>query len=121
MKRKVDMHESWLNVLADEFDQPYMNDLRNFLVQQKKLGKQIFPPSSLIFNAFNATPFDKVRVVILGQDPYHGPGQAHGLSFSVPKGVRSPPSLQNIFKELNTSLGIQFPDCLLYTSDAADD
>lgn len=86
-----------------------MQDLRTFLRTEKQRGKVIFPPSSLVFNALNHTAFDDVKVVILGQDPYHGPGQAHGLSFSVPKGVRPPPSLLNIFKEQSSSLGINQP------------
>lgn len=110
MKRQVDLHQSWLNVLSGEFEQAYMDDLRQFLLKEKQLGKEIFPPSSLIFNAFNTTSFDKVKVVILGQDPYHGPGQAHGLSFSVPRGIRLPPSLLNIFKELKQSLDIPIPN-----------
>ncbi|MES2547834.1 MAG: uracil-DNA glycosylase [Pseudomonadota bacterium] len=98
---------SWLAVIGDELEKPYMQALRHFLKEEKAAGKVIFPPSSLIFNAFNHTPFDQVRVVIIGQDPYHGPGQAHGLSFSVPKGVALPPSLMNIFKEISTDLNIK--------------
>lgn len=98
---------SWQAVLGTEFDQPYMQSLKSFLQQEKAAGKQIFPPGPLIFNAFNHTPFDKVRVVIIGQDPYHGPGQAHGLSFSVPAGVALPPSLINIFKEIEADLGLR--------------
>lgn len=100
------LHPSWLAVIGDELEKPYMQALRHFLKEEKAAGKVIFPPSPLIFNAFNHTPFDKVRVVIIGQDPYHGPNQAHGLSFSVPKGVVLPPSLMNIFKEISTDLGI---------------
>jgi len=100
--------DSWKRVLADEFGKEYFLKLREFLVQEKK-QHAIFPPGSLIFNAFNTTPFDEVKVVIIGQDPYHGPGQAHGLSFSVPEGVRPPPSLVNIFKELHNDLGIPIP------------
>ena len=98
---------SWQAVLGTEFDQPYMQSLKAFLQQEKAAGKHIFPPGPLIFNAFNHTPFDKVRVVIIGQDPYHGPGQAHGLSFSVPAGVALPPSLINIFKEIEADLGLR--------------
>ncbi len=98
---------SWLTVIGDELEKPYMQALRHFLKEEKAAGKVIFPPSSLIFNAFNHTPFDQVRVVIIGQDPYHGPGQAHGLSFSVPNGVALPPSLMNIFKEISTDLNIK--------------
>ena len=101
------LHPSWQAVTGDEFNKPYMLALRDFLKQQKALGKVIYPPSPLIFNAFNHTPFEKVRVVIIGQDPYHGAGQAHGLSFSVPQGVDFPPSLQNIFKEITADLNIK--------------
>ena len=101
------LHASWQAVIGEEFDKPYMQALRAFLKQEKEAGKTIFPPSPLIFNAFNHTPFDKVRVVIIGQDPYHGIGQAHGLSFSVPEGVALPPSLMNIFKEIEADLGIK--------------
>lgn len=101
------LHPSWQAVIGQEFDKPYMQALRAFLKQEKALGKVIFPPGSLIFNAFNHTPFDQVRVVIIGQDPYHGPNQAHGLSFSVPNGVKPPPSLVNIFKEIESDLGIK--------------
>jgi uracil-DNA glycosylase len=101
------LHPSWLAVIGDELEKPYMQALRDFLKQEKVAGKVIYPPGSLIFNAFNHTPFDKVRVVIIGQDPYHGPEQAHGLSFSVPKGIAPPPSLVNIFKEIESDLGIR--------------
>ena len=100
----VKLEASWLAVLKEEFDKPYMGELRNFLIQQKQNGIQIFPQNDDIFKAFEITPFDKVKVVILGQDPYHGQGQAHGLSFSVQKGVATPPSLQNIYKELETDI-----------------
>jgi uracil-DNA glycosylase len=102
----VAIDESWKEVLQDEFRQPYFAAIKNFLLKEKEQGYTIYPPGPLIFNAFNLTPFDKVKVVILGQDPYHGPHQAHGLCFSVPNGVTPPPSLVNIFKELNTDLGI---------------
>ncbi|HCU85295.1 uracil-DNA glycosylase [Methylophilus sp. UBA6697] len=98
---------SWQTHIGAEFDKPYMQTLKTFLQQEKVAGKTIFPPGPLIFNAFNHTPFDKVRVVIIGQDPYHGPGQAHGLSFSVPPGVALPPSLMNIFKEIQADLGVR--------------
>lgn len=98
---------SWQAVIGEEFNKPYMQHLRAFLKQEKANGKIIFPPSPLIFNAFNHTPFEKVRVVIIGQDPYHGARQAHGLSFSVPEGVDLPPSLINIFKEIEADLGIK--------------
>ena len=103
--RKPDIDESWYKVLREQFEAPYFADLKAFLVEEKQ-HYAVYPPGKLIFNAFNLTPFDKVKVVILGQDPYHGPGQAHGLSFSVPDGVQFPPSLLNIFKELNNDLGI---------------
>ncbi|MFM1911691.1 MAG: uracil-DNA-glycosylase [Pseudomonadota bacterium] len=98
---------SWQAAIGEELNKPYMLSLRDFLKQEKAAGKIIYPPSPLIFNAFNKTPFDKVRVVIIGQDPYHGPDQAHGLSFSVPKGVALPPSLKNIFKEIEADLAIK--------------
>lgn len=101
------LETSWQRMIGKEFEQPYMQALRDFLRQEKAQGKTIFPPSPLIFNAFNHTPFDKVRVVIIGQDPYHGANQAHGLSFSVPNGVALPPSLLNIFKEIQADLGIK--------------
>jgi len=105
------LHPSWQSVIGDEFQKPYMLTLRDFLKQEKASGKVIYPPSPLILNAFNQTPFDEVRVVIIGQDPYHGQDnngqpQAHGLSFSVPKGVALPPSLQNIYKEIAADLNI---------------
>jgi uracil-DNA glycosylase len=101
------LHPSWLAVIGNELEKPYMQALRHFLKEEKTDGKVIYPPSSLIFNAFNHAPFDKVRVVIIGQDPYHGPNQAHGLSFSVPNGVALPPSLLNIYKEVSADLNIQ--------------
>jgi uracil-DNA glycosylase len=99
------IEESWRNVLLGEFNKPYFADLKDFLVEEKKQYR-VFPPGSLIFNAFNHTPFEKVKVVFIGQDPYHGAGQAHGLCFSVPDGIPKPPSLENIFKELQNDLGI---------------
>jgi uracil-DNA glycosylase len=108
--KKIDLEPSWLEQLAPEFEKPYMLQLKEFLLQQKQMGKVIFPPSKQIFNAFNTTPLDKVKVVILGQDPYHGPGQAHGLCFSVQPGVDAPPSLQNIFKEIARDLNIARPN-----------
>ncbi len=106
---KIDpkMEPGWKNALQSEFEKPYMAALKSFLLGEKARGSQVYPPGNQIFAAFNLTPFDKVKVVILGQDPYHGAGQAHGLSFSVPDGVRPPPSLQNIFKEIQNDLGIQ--------------
>ncbi len=105
----VKIEESWKEALKNEFEQPYFQSLATFLRKEKQNGKTIYPPGPLIFNAFNTTPFDEVKVVILGQDPYHNPGEAMGLSFSVPKGVRTPPSLQNIYKELKEDLGIPIP------------
>ena len=103
------MHESWLAVLGDELEQPYMTELRDFLVAEVAGGRRFYPPADRVFNALALTPFDDVRVVILGQDPYHGAGQAMGLCFSVPEGVRPPPSLQNIHQELETDLGLPRP------------
>ena len=103
--KKPNIDESWYQVLRPQFEAPYFADLKSFLVNEKR-QYAVYPPGPLIFNAFNLTPFNKVKVVILGQDPYHGPGQAHGLSFSVPDGVPFPPSLQNIFKELHDDLGV---------------
>lgn len=100
----IELEASWLAVLEDEFGKEYMLKLKQFLKEEKQSGKTIYPKSADIFAAFTKTPFDKVKVVILGQDPYHGPNQAHGLSFSVQKGVRTPPSLQNIYKELSTDI-----------------
>lgn len=105
----VKMEASWKEVLKDEFKKPYFKNITEHLKTEKEQGKVIYPPGSLIFNAFEKTPFDDVKVVILGQDPYHGPGQAMGLSFSVPDGVPPPPSLINIFKELHEDVGIPIP------------
>lgn len=102
----VKIEESWRIALQSEFDQPYFQALIQFLKQEKSNGKTVYPPGSLIFNAFDTSPLSALKVVILGQDPYIKPNQAMGLSFSVPKGVRVPPSLQNIYKELNTDLGV---------------
>jgi uracil-DNA glycosylase len=102
------IEESWKEVLIDEFHQDYFIKLKEFLVIEKAKNV-VYPPGPSIFNAFNYTPFNDVKVVILGQDPYHGPGQAHGLCFSVPNGVQKPPSLVNIFKEIKTDLGIPLP------------
>jgi uracil-DNA glycosylase len=116
MTDRIKLDPSWKAVLAPEFETERMQALRRFLLAEKAAGKRIFPKSSLWFHALDATPLPKVRVVILGQDPYHGEGQAHGLCFSVPPGVRPPPSLVNIFKELETDLGIKRPShgCLEY-------
>ena len=106
----VRIEQSWKEVLKGEFDKPYFVSLVNFLRQEKASGKVIYPPGSQIFHAFDLTPVQNVKVVILGQDPYHGPGQAHGLSFSVPSGVPAPPSLKNIFREIETDLGVKMSD-----------
>ncbi len=105
----VQIEASWKEALAGEFQQAYFQSLAQFLRTAKEEGKTIYPPGSLIFNAFNTTPFDQVKVVVIGQDPYHNPGQAMGLSFSVPQGVMVPPSLRNIYKELATDVGITIP------------
>ena len=106
---KVQLDASWKAGLSDFLLSPRMDQLKQFLMQEKQQGKQIYPPNHLIFNAFNTTPLDQVKVVILGQDPYHGPNQAHGLSFSVQRGITPPPSLRNIFHELHSDLGISIP------------
>lgn len=106
----VQIEDSWKEVLREEFDKTYFQHIITFLKAEKSAGKIIYPPGSLFFNAFDKTPFSKVKVVILGQDPYHNKGQAHGLSFSVPDGVPKPPSLLNIFKELRNDLGIEIPE-----------
>ena len=105
---KVKIEDSWEKVLQTEFDKPYFKELTDF-VRSEYATATIYPPASLIFNAFNLCPFSKVKVVIIGQDPYHGPGQAHGLCFSVNDGVQFPPSLQNIFKEIKSDLDIPIP------------
>ena len=103
----IRLHPSWLAALQGEFDQPYMAELKRFLLSERERGKRIFPRAANWFRALDLTPLEAVRVVILGQDPYHGAGQAHGLCFSVPAGVQPPPSLVNIYKELETDLGIR--------------
>jgi uracil-DNA glycosylase len=106
----IQLEESWKKVLGDEFEKDYMKNLRSFLQKEKESGHIIYPPGNLIFNAFNHTPFDKVKVILLGQDPYHGKDQAHGLSFSVKKGIPIPPSLKNIYKELANDIpGFHIP------------
>jgi uracil-DNA glycosylase len=105
----VQIEAGWKKVLEPEFSKPYFLQIVHFLKTEKNLGKTIYPPGSLIFNAFQMSPFEKTKVVLLGQDPYHGPGQAHGLSFSVPDGVRPPPSLMNIFRELHSDTGTSIP------------
>lgn len=106
----VKIEPSWKEVLKDEFSKPYFQQIVLHIKTEKSQGKVIYPPGQFIFNAFNTTPVDKVKVVILGQDPYHGPGQAHGLCFSVQNGVPPPPSLINIFKELHDDIGIEPPN-----------
>ena len=106
----VKLPEAWLAQIGDEFEKPYMTELRAFLVSEKNAGKTIYPAGSQWFEAFNQTDFDQVKVVILGQDPYHGPNQAHGLCFSVLAGVKTPPSLVNIYKELAQDVDFQIPN-----------
>jgi uracil-DNA glycosylase len=106
----VNIETSWKEVLQDEFKKPYFKNIVAHLKTEKEQGKVIYPPGPQIFHAFEATPFEEVKVVLLGQDPYHGPGQAHGLSFSVQKGVPPPPSLVNIFKELHDDVGVPIPN-----------
>jgi uracil-DNA glycosylase len=112
----IKLDSSWFDVLPDEFDKPYMVNLKQFLAEQRAEGKTIYPAGSNWFAAFNHTPFDQVKVVILGQDPYHGPNQAHGLCFSVLPGIAIPPSLRNMYQELQTDLGVTTPDhgCLTH-------
>ena len=105
----VKIESSWKEILNEEFDKPYFQHIPLHLKTEKSQGKIIYPPGNFIFNAFNTTPFDKIKVVIIGQDPYHGQGQAHGLCFSVQNGVPPPPSLINIFKELKEDIGMQIP------------
>ena len=106
----IRIEESWKEVLKEEFDKNYFQHIITFLKAEKASGKIIYPPGPLFFNAFEKTPFPKLKVVILGQDPYHNKGQAHGLSFSVPDGIPKPPSLINIFKELKSDLGLDIPE-----------
>ncbi|HET6604730.1 MAG TPA: uracil-DNA glycosylase [Xanthomonadaceae bacterium] len=112
---RVRLDDSWKSRLSGEFTEPYMQTLRGFLLAERARGKTLYPPPARIFAALDATPFECVQVVILGQDPYHGPGQAHGLCFSVPPGVPPPPSLQNILAEVERDCGLARPDhgCLL--------
>lgn len=105
----IKLEPSWMNVVGSEFEQPYMKKLREFLVQEKAAGRVVYPKGPDIFNALNTTPFEKVEVVILGQDPYHGPDQAHGLAFSVRSGIALPPSLVNIYKEIEAACGVKMP------------
>lgn len=106
---RIKLEAGWKEALRDEFDKPYMKALGNFLRTEKAAGKEIYPAGPMIFNALNSTPLDQVKVVIIGQDPYHGPGQAHGLCFSVQPGVAIPPSLLNIYKELKRDLNLDMP------------
>lgn len=108
-RMEVAIEQSWKKELQEEFQKPYFETLAEHLKTEKQAGKTIYPAGKNIFNAFNTTPFDQVKVLLLGQDPYHGPGQAHGLCFSVQKGVPPPPSLVNIYKELHADLGIPIP------------
>jgi len=103
------LEKDWLNIIGAEFDQSYMADLKEFLLREKDTGRTIYPKDEEIFNALNLTAFNDIKVVIIGQDPYHGAGQAHGLCFSIPKGIEIPPSLQNIYKEIEDEYGIQMP------------
>ncbi len=105
---EVRIEDSWKQKLAPEFDKPYFEELTHFVKNEYTSGR-VYPPAKLIFNAFYLCPFDNVKVVIIGQDPYHGPGQAHGLCFSVPEGIAFPPSLVNIFKEINDDLHVEIP------------
>ena len=106
----IDIENTWKQRIGPEFDKDYMLDLKTFLYREKSEGKTIYPAEEDIFCAFNQTPFDQVKVVIIGQDPYHGPDQAHGLSFSVRPGVKVPPSLRNIYKELHEDMGVEIPE-----------
>ncbi len=105
----VKIEPGWKAQLASEFEQPYFHNIVAYLKTQKAAGKVVYPPGPLIFNAFDLTPFDQVKAVLLGQDPYHGAGQAHGLCFSVQKGIKPPPSLVNIYQELKSDIGFQPP------------
>ncbi len=110
MDEKIDLGEGWNEALRDELRAPYMEQLAVFLKAERTGSVPIYPPAPQVFSAFRKTPFEQVRVVIVGQDPYHGPGQAEGLCFSVPQGVPPPPSLNNIFKEQHTDLGLPIPN-----------
>lgn len=106
---KIKINADWLEFLEEEFKKPYFLDIKRQYIETLKAGKNIYPPANLTFNAFNLTPLNSLKIVLLGQDPYHKQNQAMGLSFSVPKGVQIPPSLRNIFKELNADLGVKIP------------
>ena len=116
---KIELIDSWKSIFDNEFQLPYMQQLQRFLAAEQAEGKVIYPPVDNVFHAFNTTAFEDVKVVVLGQDPYHGEGQAHGLSFSVPYGIAVPPSLRNIYKELQRSLDFSIPDhgCLQYWAE----
>ena len=107
--KDVNIEESWREVLSEEFQKSYFDDIKKQLLAERQNGYKIYPPGPLIFNAFNLTPFNEVKVVIIGQDPYHNPGEAMGLCFSVPKGVRVPPSLKNIYKEMKDDIDFEVP------------
>lgn len=107
---QVTIEASWKKALWSEFEQNYFNQIKQRIFIAKNSGLTVYPPGALIFNAFNLTPLNKVKVVVIGQDPYHGPGEAMGLSFSVPRGVRVPPSLRNVYKELHADIGVSIPD-----------
>ena len=113
--REIKLHSQWREVIGGEFEKDYMQSLREFLLQRKQQGAVIYPPTNQWFSALNTTPFEDVRMVVLGQDPYHGVGQAHGLCFSVTPGIKVPPSLANIYKEIKSDLGIDQPNhgCLI--------
>lgn len=115
----MQIEKSWHEILKEEISLPYIQDLKKFLKEERESGAEIYPPEPLVFHAFSRTPWAKVRVVIMGQDPYHGPGQAHGLSFSVPCGITPPPSLKNIFKEIAEEFGHPLPQqgCLTSWAD----
>ncbi len=110
------LEKTWFEKLKEEIQKPYIHELKKFLGSEREAGKVVYPPEQLVFNAFSQTPYEKVKVVIMGQDPYHGAGQAHGLSFSVPPGITPPPSLKNIYKEISADLGCTPPKdgCLLH-------
>ena len=110
MSEQVQIASSWKVILESEFKEDYFKRIKSFILNEKAKGKEVYPAGKLMFNAFNLTPFEQVKVVIIGQDPYHGIGQAHGLSFSVPDGIKTPPSLQNIYKEIGQDLGLPIPN-----------
>lgn len=110
MSEQVQIAASWKVILDAEFKEDYFKQIKSFILNEKAKGKEVYPAGKLMFNAFNLTPFEQVKVVIIGQDPYHGFGQAHGLSFSVPEGIKTPPSLQNIYKEIGQDLGLPIPN-----------